>query len=238
MESKVVVDKNLIDPVDEPDAERAHRAVKTALSAIPGLGGPAVELFTGLIVSPMERRKKAWMIQVSDTIQELYDKKILTEKDLHENEIFLTSLVTASGIAIKNHQAEKLEALRNAVINSALPGAPDETVQRLFLNFVDTCTLWHLALLRLFRDPRHWAKEKNHQFPNLTAGGLTDIIESAYPEMRGREDICKIVWQELYRYNFVSSDSLSGMMSSSGLLAKRTTELGDQFLDFTAKPNI
>jgi hypothetical protein len=136
------IDKNLIDPVDEPDSERAHRIVRVALSSLPG---PLLELFNSLIESPMTRRKTAWMIQVSEAINELYKKGVLTEADLQENEKFLTTLVQASTIAIKNHQAAKREALKNAVINSALPGAPDDTIQQLFLNFIDSCTSWHLA---------------------------------------------------------------------------------------------
>jgi hypothetical protein len=223
------IDKNLIDPVDEPDSERAHRIVRVALSSLPG---PLLELFNSLIESPMTRRKTAWMIQVSEAINELYKKGVLTEADLQENEKFLTTLVQASTIAIKNHQAEKREALKNAVINSALPGAPDDTIQQLFLNFIDSCTSWHLALLQLFNNPHQWAKQRNHNFPDLVMGSLSDVITSAFPELAGQQEVFSLIWQDLFRNGFVSSDSIGGTMSGRGLLAKRTTDFGDQFLKF------
>jgi hypothetical protein len=178
------------------------------------------------------------MVRVSEAINELYEKGILTEKDLQENEVFFTSLVHASTMAIKNHQVEKLDALRNAVINSALPGAPDEIIQTLFLNFIDSCTLWHLALLRLYQGPVNWARERKHEFPKVVLGGLSNIIESAYPGMRGRQEVFRIVWQDLFRYGFFTADWSSGTASFSGLVAKMTTKLGDDFIAYITRPKI
>jgi hypothetical protein len=224
------IDKDLIQPRDEPDSERLHRLARAGLSAVPILGGAITEIFNSLIEPPLTRRRTEWMIQVSDAINDLYKKGIVTEQDLQHNETFLTTLFHASAIAIKNHQSAKREALRNAVINSALPGAPDDTVQQIFVNLIDSCTSWHIALLQLFQGPEKWAAQKDHKFPDLYMGALSDIVTSAFPALAGQEHIYQIIWQELFRTNFVSSESLSGTMSGSGLLAKRTTDFGDQFL--------
>ena len=232
------IDKELIDPTVEPDSEKIHRVARAAIAGIPTVGGPALEIFNALITPSMERRKTEWMIQVSGAINELYEKGVVTEKDLQENEKFFTTLVHASGVAIKNHQGEKREALRNAVINSVLPDAPDDTMQQLFLNVIDSCTSWHLALLQLFHDPVEWAKIRSHKFPDLVMGGLSHIIESAFPPLRGQQELYRLIWQELYRDGFVSSDSVAGTMSGSGLMAKRTTALGDRFLAFISAPKI
>ena len=71
---------------------------------------------------------------VTEAINDLYEKGIVTEADLQENEKFFTTLVHASNTAIRNHEEEKLNALRNAVLNSALPGAPSDTMQRAILH--------------------------------------------------------------------------------------------------------
>lgn len=229
------IDKKLIDPVDEPESEKIHRVVRAGISAIPYAGGPLVEMFNALIEPPMARRKTEWMVQISQAINELYEKGLVTEKDLQENEKFFTTLVHASTVAIKNHQSAKREALRNAVINSALPDAPDDTIQQLFLNFIDSCTSWHLALLQLFNNPHQWAKQRNHNFPDLVMGSLSDIITSAFPELAGQQEVFSLIWQDLFRNGFVSSDSIGGTMSGRGLLAKRTTDFGDQFLKFISR---
>jgi len=230
------IDKELVDPVVEPASEKAHRLVRATLAVIPTVGGTLVEAFNALIEPPMSRRKTAWMIEVTEAINDLYSKGIVTEKDLQENEKFFTTLVHASTIAVRNHQSEKREALKNAVINSALPDAPDDTIQQLFLNVIDSCTSWHLALLQLFQGPEKWARGHNHTFPSLLMGGLSHIIESAYP-LQGQESIYRLVWQELFRDGLVNTDSV-GAMSSSGLMAKRTTDLGDKFLAFISQPKI
>jgi hypothetical protein len=230
------IDKELIDPSVEPASEKAHRLTRASLAAVPALGGTLVEAFNALIEPPMARRKTAWMVQVTEALNELFQKGVLTEDDLQNNEKFFTTLVHASSVAIKNHEQEKLEALKNAVVNSALPGAPDDTLQQLFLNLVDSCTSWHLALLKLFQGPENWAAEKNHQFPSWSMGGLTAVIESAYPELRAHKDLYRLVWQELYRNGLVNTDGLGTTMSATGMMAKQTTEIGDQFLAFISAP--
>ena len=232
------VDKDLVDPAVEPESEKAHRVVRAALSGVPALGGALVEVFNALIEPPMARRKTEWMGQVTEAINELYEKGIVTERDLQENEKFFTTLVHASNVAIKNHEKEKLEALRNAVINSALPGAPDDTLQQLFLNLIDSCTSWHIAILKLFQGPEQWAQNNGHHFPSWSMGGITAVIESAYPELRGHQDLYRLVWQDLYRNGLLSTDSLGTTMTVSGMLAKRTTDIGDKFVAFISKPNI
>jgi len=68
-------------------------------------------------------------------------------ENLCDNEAFVSALVHASRVAIRNHQEEKLEALRNAVLNAALPNAPEESSELMFLDFVDSFTPWHIKVL-------------------------------------------------------------------------------------------
>ena len=232
------IDKELIDPAVEPDSEKAHRSTRAALTAVPVLGGALTEAFSAIIEPPMARRKTEWMVQVSDALNDLYEKNIVTEEDLQENEKFFTTLVHASNVAIKNHETEKLEALRNAVINSALPGAPDDTLQQLFLNLIDTCTSWHIAILKLFQNPAQWAAENNHQFPNWSMGGISDVLVSAYPKLQGQDNLYKLVWQDLYRNGLLNTEGLNTTMTGNGMFSKRTTDIGDKFVAFISAPNV
>ena len=232
------IDKELIDPTVEPVSEKAHRLTRASLAAVPAIGGTLVEAFNSLIEPPMARRKTKWMVQVTDALNQLFEKGILTEEDLKTNEKFFTTLVHASNVAIRNHETEKLDALRNAVLNSALPGAPDDTLQQLFLNLVDSCTSWHIALLKLFQSPEQWAKANGHQFPSWSSGGLTAVIENAFPSLNRHQDLYRLVWQELFRNGLVNTDSLGTTMTASGMLSKRTTTIGDRFLAFISEPSI
>ena len=232
------IDKELIDPVVEPESEKAHRLVRATLAGVPALGGTLVEAFNALIEPPMAKRKTEWMVEVSEAINELYEKGIVTEENLQENEKFFTTLVHASSTAIRNHEKEKLDALRNAVLNSALPDAPSDTMQQLFLNLVDSCTSWHIALLKIFQDPEQWALDNSHQFPSWSMGGISSVIESAYPQLQSQQALYTLVWKELYRNGLFNTDGLSTTMTGSGMLAKRTTPIGDEFVKFISPPSL
>lgn len=232
------IDKDLIDPIVEPEGEKAHRLTRAALSSIPVLGGSAVEAFNALIEPPMARRKTQWMIDVTEAINELFEKGLVPLEELLKNEKFFTTLVHASNIAIRNHQQQKLDALKNAVLNSALPDPPDDTLQQLFLNFVDSCTSWHIALLKLFKDPKKWAEDNDHTFPGWSMAGLSAVIESAFPNLLGQQDMCRLIWQELYRNGLINTEHINASMSAHGLFQKRTTVIGDKFILFISEPTL
>ncbi len=230
------IDQDLIDPVVEPTGDKVHRVTRVAIAAIPCLGSTLVETFNAIIEPPMARRKKEWMIQVTEAVNELLEKNIVTEEDLKNNEKFFTSLAHASSVALKNHQKEKIKALRNATINSALPDSPDDATQQMFLNLIDTFTPWHIAFLKLFQDPNQWATNNNHKFPNMSVGGLSHLLESAFPQLAKRREFYDLIWAELYRSGLVSTQGLHTTMSGSGLYAKRTTAFGNEFVNFISEP--
>ncbi|HLF77024.1 MAG TPA: hypothetical protein VJB57_05980, partial [Dehalococcoidia bacterium] len=113
------------DNLEVPSREDRDLALATTrglLSSIPGLGGAVAELFDFVIAPPLERRRDAWMANVAAAIEELRQSRpVLTAEALSRNEGFITAAIHASQLALRNHQKEKLEALRNAVLNSALP---------------------------------------------------------------------------------------------------------------------
>ncbi|TAL32959.1 MAG: hypothetical protein EPN93_14930 [Spirochaetes bacterium] len=232
------INKDQIDPVVEPESEKIHRMSRAIISAVPVLGGPLLEGLNALIEPPMARRRTEWMTQVTEAINDLVESKGITIESLQENEKFFTVLVTASNIAIKNHLKEKLDALKNAVINSALPGAPDDVLQQIFLNLIDNCTTWHIAILKLYHGPVQWAQENGHIFPDWSMGGIPSVIESAYPELNGQREVYNIVWQELNRYGLINTDNIAITMTVSGMLSKRTTSIGDMFLEFISSPKV
>lgn len=75
-------------------------------------------------------------------------------ENLSDNEIFITTVMHATQVAIRNHQREKLEALRNAVISSALGVHVDQDMQQMFLEFIDGLTPSPLRVLSFLDDPR------------------------------------------------------------------------------------
>jgi hypothetical protein len=76
------------------------------------------------------------------------------------NESFLTVVLQATSIALRNHQKEKLEALRNAIINSVLPSSANDDIKLIFIDLVDQLKVPHLRLLRMLYEPGRYSNEE------------------------------------------------------------------------------
>jgi hypothetical protein len=125
-----------------------HAIVKGGLSTIQTYGGAAAELFAVILPPPLEKRREDWMESVSERL----DKAEANIESLGLNPSFVTIVVHATSIAVRTHQEEKLEALRNAVVNSAVGPAPSDDLQAIFVNLVDSFTPTHLRILKYFQN--------------------------------------------------------------------------------------
>jgi hypothetical protein len=226
------IDIDAIDPAIEPDSEKMHRATRIALGFVPGVGGALVEVFNSAIESPLTKRRWETMVQIGEVINDLLERKVVTEEDLHENEAFISTVAEVCAISLRNHQKEKLEALRNAVRNSALPSCPADDYRQLFLNFVDVCTVTHIKLLQLFDRPQAWFDQRGQKLPNWTMGSLSTVIDLAMPDMKGHNEIRDSIWKDLFQRGLVTTDGLNTGMSGDGMLARRTSPLGVQLIAF------
>lgn len=186
----------------------------------------------------MNERKVRWMTEVGDALNHLIDAKILTEQGLQGNEAFITTVAQASMLAIRNHQQEKLESLHNAVLNVAIGNCPEDDLRQIFLNFIDVCTVSHIRILSLMNEPVEWARRNDIQFPGWSMGGITKVIEHALPELKGKEAIYTVIWKDLYQRGLINTDGLGATISGSGMVARRTTDLGQQLIDFLSAPEI
>jgi hypothetical protein len=138
----------------------------------------------------------------------------------------------ATQIAMRSHQEEKLEALRNAVRNSALAGAPSDDLQLMFIRFIDELTSWHLRILRLFDDPPAYLEQRG-QRTDLSFGGGSTLVERCHPELRGRSELCAQLVRDLQtRGLLLQGNFLNVTMTGAGLMTPRTTALGREFIRF------
>jgi len=223
-------------PPKSSGGDAAHAMARAGLGTIPVVGAAATELFTAIVTPPLEKRRNEWMLKVGEALKKLEEQKGIKLDELKNNDAFIDIVMHASQAAIRNSQEEKLQALRNAVLNSALPNPPEESIQQMFINFVDTLTSWHLKLLDLVKDPEVWAKRHGHTFPNLMAGGFSTIIESAFPELRGRRDFYDQLGKDLTYRGLASTDNFHVTTTGRALTQKRTTGMGDSFMKFISDP--
>jgi hypothetical protein len=212
----------------------AHALAKGAISAVPLVGAPAAELFSLVVTPPLERRRAEWLNAICGRLKQLEsDVQGFKIEALKENPLFITTVMHATIAALRNHQKEKLDALQNAVVNSARGIDIEENLQLLFLNMVDELTPLHLRVLKYFDNPRKWFEEHGIKF-SIYMGGASSGLEAALPELQGKRDIYDALVMDLYNRGLVNADKtvLHAMMSGDGILARRTTELGKKFLRY------
>lgn len=221
----------------ESTGDHIHRAARAALSAIPLAGGAAVELFNLVLAPPIQRRRDEWLNGLAERLGKLEQEGRVNIEELRDNDEFVSTVMQASQVAVQNHQQEKIDALRNAVLNTAIEQAPEDAKRELFLRLIDELGVWHLRLLALLADPPGWFELHGKRIPQFViSSSLHQVIEAGMPELARDKGFLEVVAKDLNDRHLASSASLMTMMTPQGALGKRTSDLGDAFLRFIADP--
>ena len=224
--------------LERPEPEKwdaVYTLVKAVIAGVPVIGGTATELVS-IIAPPLEKRRNQWLDDIAERLKSLEEVDGFRVEDLSQNETFITVVMHATQAAIRNHQQEKLEALRNAVLNAAMPEAPEDDRQLMFLNFIDELTPWHLRVLHFFDDPKIWGSRHNISYPNWHGGSPANLLESTFEELSERRDFYDQVVRDLHYRGLMSIDSLHTRMTVPGMFTSRTTEMAKGFLAFITSP--
>lgn len=218
-------------------ADAAHSMVKAAFGSVPVIGAGAAELMSSIITAPFEKRKMEWIESIAERVKQLEEKiEGITSETLAQNDSFVTAVLEAGHIAVRTHQEEKLEALRNAVINTALPSAPSDDLQSIFINYVADLTPWHLRVLAFFSDPTKWGETHRIKYPNWTNGAPSTVLEHTFPELRGNRDFYILLTRDLDNRGLMDADSILTTMTRHGMFSPRTKPLGGEFITFITNP--
>jgi hypothetical protein len=214
-----------------------YAVAKSGISSLPIVGAAASELLSLIVSPPLEKRKSEWMEMVGNGLRDLEQKMGIVLEELQNNDKFIDASMDATQIALRTSQREKLDALRNALLNSALPNSPDESIRKMFFSFIDIFGILHIKILELFQNPRKWFPKHGMQYQEIVmSGALSHLIERAFPSLRNNRELYDQIWKDLYLRGLVSTDGLHTMMTASGVEAKRTTGIGDAFLNFISNP--
>jgi len=161
---------------------------KVATLAFPFLG-PAVTLIDLLTAPARGRRMSDWCeefrVRFNDMSQRVDG---LTPEELTKNEAFISAFAQATQAALKTHQKEKLEALKNAVISVALGKEPDPNRHQQFLTLLDRFSETHLIVLRFLNDPESHLRKQGKTVPFIVQGIpkllVNNLICDAMPSLR------------------------------------------------------
>lgn len=216
----------------EPTAQPGRTAVRAAAAAIPGIGGPVAVVLEDVWMPLWQRNVQDYVEQLGADLEEMAGELYSDVDELREKlsdervaEVFHRAAQTArvtSSVATRRR-------CRAAVI-SAIRQPENASVNLRFVRLIEELTPAHFTLLSFLQDPAANA-EYQSEVSNIMSGGATAPTARA---LRYSEDFLRILSTDLDRLGL--GELPSGMMTGQGLLAKRTTSLGDRLLEFVRHP--
>ena len=115
---------------------------------IPVLGAILSASFSRILAPPLVKRTREFLNTVYERLLKLENEiEGFKIENLSDNQLFITTFLHVYSIALRTHHEEKLEALRNVVINAAKPIDVEDDASLIFTNFIDTFTRWHIKIL-------------------------------------------------------------------------------------------
>jgi hypothetical protein len=147
------------------------------------VGGSITEILSLVLAPAVSRRRDAWLKELADALDEL-ERKVdgFRAENLAHHEAFVSATIQAIRAAIGTHQREKLDALRNAVLNVALSKTVDEEKQIFFLNLIETISVTHLEILWLFANPATFPAPRREELRARRT--LTDPMVNDFEQSR------------------------------------------------------
>jgi hypothetical protein len=222
--------------ITAPDAPRLTRELtealaRAALSAVPVVGGAAVEALNLAVTRGRTTRMQRWAEDITDAV----NRHGLALEELSDRPGFLDTIGPATRAAIETASFVKIEALRNAVLRATI--SPDLEADRhaVLMDILIALTPTHIKLLKLFDDPVAWFTNAGIEPPRLYAGSQHAVIEIAYPDLAQDTTLLDRVVGDLDREG-LSSIALRTTMTADGILSARTRPLGAELLTFIAEP--
>ena len=190
------MDKN-ITPPKKGFNDLAHAGGMGILGAIPFAGTTAIEVFNSIVKPPYEKRLDSWRTEIAKAISKLAKEKGLNIEELSSNDAFIDIITQATQAAIKTSKLEKKEALRNAVLNAMVDESPDESLNHMFIRFVDDFTVWHLKAIQLVYAPEIVAKQTGKDVKKIRTYVLIEMMFHVYPELKTQEGFIEQVINDL-----------------------------------------
>jgi hypothetical protein len=219
-----------------------HTLTKAGVSIIPYVGGPVKELLSLVITPSIEQRRDEWIKSIAEGLKDLEVKvESFKIENLCGNEAFISTIMQASQVAIRNHQREKLEALKNAVLNAAMPNALEENMQFIFLNFVDSFTPGHLKTLKILNDyearyPRNPSTGEYVEFVPKSARNTVLPSHKVFPDIVSGQSFYDQVLKDLRIRGLIELGVADDAVLQSKIVNAQLTKLGEEFMVFISSP--
>ena len=216
----------------------AHGIAKALMASLPVVGPLVYELFGMVVTPPIEKRRIEWMNDISAKLQDLADRKGFDIATLSSNDSFIYAVVTATTIALRTSDKEKILALQNIVLKvSTQSNHTEDYYPHIFLNLIDTLTGLHIKVLKFFVDAGHYADVewiKGH-FPGEHGAKISDIYAHVNRDWDGDVDLLSKISKDLFNQGLIigwGADADIRTLNTLALKGRGATPLGENFINY------
>ncbi len=200
--------------------DKTYGMIKASLNLIPVAGGAVSEALSTWFSSPVEKRREKWNEELHKVVTNLQNV-LENPTELFENEIFITTVLRATEIAVKSHQNEKIQYLKNIVFNSAILIDMDDTKKMLYLEIISSYTPLHIILLNYMNNP----KQKIEKLPNnqVLTCSYSDFIFRCISELENDKIILKKLQKDLFNDGLITTMDYSDTVYHANPSGKNET---------------
>ena len=167
----------------------------------------------------LQRRYEMWQYKVGERLATLEDAVFDT---LGENETFTTAFVKTSELAAQSNE-KKMECLANALLYIAQNGIKEDYMI-IFLNDIAKYSLSHLMVMQYFYNPTKYYADST-----LVMASPLEPFYKMFP--RCETDIMTTITSEL-KADGLFNDDMEALIGATYPFIKRTSKLGDKFIEF------
>ena len=140
--------------------------------------------------------------------------------------------------------------MKNAVLNSALNNSPEEDLELIFLNYIDTFTVLHLRLLEFFN--KTLTKELINELAanckliertedTIVFNNLGEVLEYIFPDLKGQDFIYENVVRDLNTKGLIivmapADPMLEIRIKDDNMVDPQVQSIGKMFLSYISPP--
>jgi DNA-binding MarR family transcriptional regulator len=219
------------------DREIGYRVAKATLGSIPTVGAGLQEILSFVVESPLEKRRNQWCNNVSAALQGLqHSRRDIDFKKLSADEEFISILSRCTIIALSTHSREKIEALKNAVLNTAAGARLDEVLQSKFLSLLSSYSALHFKILEYYDLPLEHPEMTERVMKRIQPQepcSLRDIFSPLFPDINPA--VLDEIERDLLQDQLIVS-GISRVATSRGPIPSFTTVRGKALMQFIRVP--
>ncbi|ENO0728363.1 hypothetical protein ACA506_004493 [Vibrio parahaemolyticus] len=146
-----------VNPDVEPASDKLYRLAEAAVSIVP----TGQTVLHSLISPPIHKRMEKWMSEVENKLIELEQASKLSFLELQSDPKFSALFLRAVQTAASTSQPEKLDFLKNFIVNISLQPDISEDELYLLFNIISEFTPSHIRLVQFYSNPNLYSCRLN-----------------------------------------------------------------------------